>query len=789
MKVRNETDQAIAFLKSFIQKVFGLKYVYIAAIVLFVGVAYIYNKYSPKVYELNSTIGPLKDTRSSALASNDMFRGGGYSSSSAGRELEAAVNSLSSFALVSKTVNDLNLEIGYFSASKSFFRQYTEIYLQSPFIVNLDKSHIQAIGTKFNVSILSNTAFRITASTKEALLYNYIDNEIIADEVAINFDTICKFNETITNKYFKFTIVPHQSFFPSSLAENNFLFELYHPESLAKAYMKSLSVEPVSWLASIIEVKFSSTNLQKSLNFLNSYISSFLEDNLEKKNKIARNTINFIDSQISGMSDSLVKSESNLRNFRSDNQVMDLSYQGQQIYSQMAQVEIERTNLELQRRYYNYVLNYFKTNQDVSGVTPPTSANITDPLLNKLITDLFTLNSEKSAIANDGEKNLFSAQLDTKIKAQVQSIIDNVSNNLNTLNLTINELNYKSEKLTRDMSNLPRKEMNMVNIQRDFDRNNSIYTYLLQKKAESAISLSSNYPDFEVIEPAREVTSEVIRPKKMFNYVIALFLALLFPTMFIFVTDFMSDKIGSIYDIETIIDKSVFGTIYSSTKKSEAVVAESPGSAIAESFRNLRSSLFLKMKAAGPKVILITSSQPQDGKSFISFNLSASIASVGFNTVVLDCDLRRPVLHDKFKIENNKGISNYMIKKATAGEITHATFVENLSFIPAGPILTNPSELIEAGALEELIADLKTKFDYIIMDTPPLGLVSDSIQLMKYASQILIVSRLNATRKEILTNAIASLETNNIENYEIVVNGQNLDKGPYSGYKGYYHKD
>jgi len=188
-------------------------------------------------------------------------------------------------------------------------------------------------------------------------------------------------------------------------------------------------------------------------------------------------------------------------------------------------------------------------------------------------------------------------------------------------------------------------------------------------------------------------------------------------------------------------------------------------------------------------VILLTSSQPQDGKSFISFNLSASIASVGFKTVLLDCDLRRPVMQDKFKIENSKGLSEYMIKKATADEIINETFVENLSFIPAGPILTNPSELIGAGALDELIAYLKTKFDYIIIDTPPLGLVADSIQLMRYASQIIVVGRLNYTRKEILSNAIDTLESNKIENYELVLNGQNLEKSPYSGYKSYYHKD
>jgi tyrosine-protein kinase Etk/Wzc len=789
MKQRTENDQTIAFIKFFFQKIYSFRYVYISAIVLFLGLAFIYNKYAPKVYELNSTIGPLKDTRTSVLESNDMFRPG-YTTSSSGRDLETAINSLSSFDLASKTVEDLNLEIGYFEGSRKLFRTFTEVYLQSPFIVKVDKSHMQTIGVKFYVTILSNTSFRITASGKDAVLYNYSDNYMVSGKQSIDYDTICKFNTPIKNKRFNFTIVTNPDFFEGAKSGTEYYFELYHPEELAKAYLKSLSVEPVSWIASIIKIRFASTNLQKSLNFLNTYVNSFISENLAKKNKMALNTINYIDSQISGMSDSLSKSESSLRNYRSDNQVMDLSYQGQQIYSQISAIETQRTTLESQSRYYNYVLNYFKTNTDVSGVTPPSSVDINDPTLNKMFTDMYSLYTEKSSISSNTEKNLFAAQMETKIKVQKLAIIDNITNALNTLNINLNELNYKSEKLSRDMSNLPKKEMNMVNVQRKFDLNNSIYTYLLQKRAESQITLSSNYPDYEVLEPAREITSEVVKPKSLFNFLIAIILGLLLPTIFILIKNFINDNISSVYDLEHIINRSAFGIIYANSKNMEAVVVESPGSAIAESFRNLRSSLFLKFKADNQsKVVLLTSSQPQDGKSFVSFNLSASIASVGFRTVILDCDLRRPVLHGKFNIENNKGLSNYMIKESTADEIIKETSVENLFFIPAGPILSNPSELIGAGALDGLIEYLKTKFDYIIIDTPPLGLVADAIQLMKYASQILVVCRLNTTKKEILTNAIDSLDSNNITNYEIVVNDQNLDKSPYSSYRDYYHKD
>jgi tyrosine-protein kinase Etk/Wzc len=788
MKMNNDSDSSLAFIKLFLEKVFALKYIYLGCIVFLVVFAYLINKYSPKQYELNSTIGPVKENRSSVLSSNDMFRG--LSAYNSGKNVEDAINSLNSFSLISTTVSNMNFEVGYFMEKNSLFRQTSEFYLNSPFNVIIDKSHIQPINTKFYITILNDSTFRLSSTNKKAMLYNYIDNIIVNKEVPFNIDTISKFNKIISGRNYRFSISYKKELLPAKSNQKDlFYFELYHIEELAKFYLKNLKIEPVSILASIINIKFTGKNIDKSIGFLNTYVNFFLEEDLAKKNKIAVNTINFIDSQIYEISDSLTISESKLKNFRAVNQVTtDLSFQGQRIYGQIEQIQTERTNLEVQSRYYNYVLNYFKTNQDVSGVVPPVSANITDPIMNKLITDLYALNAERSSIIsnNNNEKNLFITQVDNKIKNQKQAIVENVTNSLNTINLTLNELNYRSDKLSKEISNLPKTEMNMVNIQRKFNLNDAIFTYLLQKRSEAAISRASNYPDYEILEPARAITSEIVKPKTILNYILALFLGLLFPTMFLFIKELLNDKISSVYDIEHIIDRSIFGIIFNNPKKYEAVVTESPRSAISESFRNLRSSLFLKLKSEKSKVVLVTSSQPQEGKSFVSFNLAASIASVGYKTVIVDCDLRRPVLHIKFNIDNTLGISNFMVKKSNEEEIIHRTSEENLFFISAGPILPNPSELIDSGVLDNLFIFLKSKFEFVIIDTPPVGLVADSIQLMQYSNQILIVSRNNSTKKAFLLNTINSLNAHKIDNYEVILNDLVLEKSAYSVYSKYY---
>jgi capsular exopolysaccharide synthesis family protein len=266
----------------------------------------------------------------------------------------------------------------------------------------------------------------------------------------------------------------------------------------------------------------------------------------------------------------------------------------------------------------------------------------------------------------------------------------------------------------------------------------------------------------------------------------AFFLALMVPTAFIILKNFFNEKITGISDVEQLLGKSILSVIYTNSYQNEAVVNDSPGSSIAESFRNLRSSLFLRFKSEKVKVILITSSQPQDGKSFISFNLASSIASVGYKTIIIDCDLRRPTLHMKFKEANNSGLSTYMIDHTPKEDIIHKTFIKNLSFIPAGPVLPNSSELIEAGALDDLINLLKKEFEYIIIDTTPSGLVADAALMIKYSNINLLVCRNNFTRKDVFNDVLNLLKTNRVDNFDVIYNDLNIKESRYGRYNNYY---
>ncbi len=784
----NDSTSEAFNVKEFFLTAFSYKYLYLASFIICMTAAFFINKFSPTVTEVSSIIGPVMDKRSSLLESGGLFRGGESFADS--RNLQNDLNSLISFSLVSSTLSKLNLEIGYFIESKKLFGQVKQLYPSAPYTVIIDKSHIQPIYARIYIEILDDNSFRLRAYQKDVSMYNYVDNQIVSEHKLLETDTICKFNETITNTWFKFSVSLNKDVYEAMPKEDNRNFvEFYHLDYLSQQYLKKLVAQPVSIKSSLIKISFQGKNQNLTIDFLNKYLQAYLDDNLSKKNNFAVSTINFIESQLSEISDSLLISESKLKDYRSANQVMDLSYQGRQALEQMTKIESERASLQVQERYYNYILDYFNKNQDIAGLAPPSSANVVDPIMNQLIMELLALNTQKSSISsNNAEKNLFIGQIENKIKLQKQAIIENVTNNLNTLNLTQNELNYRAEKLSRDISKLPRTELNMVSMQRKFNLSDALYTFLLQKRSEAAITMASNYPDYEVLEPAREISSVIVSPKTLFNLMIAIFIALMIPTAFVILKSFFNEKITRPFELEHLFNRPALSVIYSNPYKTEAVVSEMPGSSVAESFRNLRSSLFLRFKDEPLKVLMITSSQPQDGKSFISFNLAASIASVGYKSIIIDCDLRRPTLHEKFKMDNSIGLSTYMIHQSTIDDIIMKTDVPNLSFIPSGPILPGSAELIESGSLDVLMDYLKDKYQYIIIDTTPAGLVADASLMMKYSSINLLVCRNNHTRKDVFRDVLNILNINKIKNFDIIFNDLSIKKSRYGRYNHYYKK-
>jgi uncharacterized protein involved in exopolysaccharide biosynthesis len=532
MSIKTKRSDEAFNIKDFILLAVNYKYYFLVSIIVFLSLAYVYNNFVPTIYQVNSIIGPVENRRSTLLELNDHYNGTGNQGQSI--NIENDMNSLKSFSLVSETIKELGLEISYYKQPLNFLSSPSlnhissphQVYSNNEYTINIDKSHPQAINTRFHIDIIDQNKFWLSVSDDKVSIYNYLDNRVISNNNIIEFDTTFNFNQTIVSPYFKFSVSLNKEFYKESHRNGDDVtfFQFNHLDIITRRYLGQLVIEPVSLRSTLINVNLQGKNINLTVDFLNHYLQAFLNNNLSKKNNIAYNTVNFIDSQLNEISDSLVKSESKLRDYRAVNQVTDLTYQGQQAITQLTEVENDISTLKVQEKYYMYILDYFKENQDIAGLAPPSAANVIDPIMNSMVLELLELNAEKSTIlSNKAEKSLFLGQIENKIKLQKKSIIENIKNNLNAMELNMNELNYRLNKLSREISRLPKTELNMVSMQRQFNITDAMYTFLLQKRSEAAISMASNIPDYEILEPARHVTSSIISPKSTLNYLLSIF--------------------------------------------------------------------------------------------------------------------------------------------------------------------------------------------------------------------------------------------------------------------------
>jgi len=470
---------------------------------------------------------------------------------------------------------------------------------------------------------------------------------------------------------------------------------------------------------------------------------------------------------------------------------MDLSFQGQQLFERMNQFENERAQIIIRQKYYNYIEKYFDENSDVSELIAPSAMEIQDPVLGDLIGQMLNLNSQRLNYLEINPKNLFIKDLDIQIANLETTILENIKYNYNKLEITKQDIDSRIAKLNSQLNILPRTERELIGMEREFNLNDAIYTFLLQKRAEAQIARASNTPDYELIDRAMYFGAGLVSPNTKMNYMIAIFLGLFLPFSIILVRDFLNNKISEIKEVESISDLPIIGQVFHNTTKSNAIIRDYPKSPLADSFRSVRTNLQFFSKGVDRMVILITSSTSGEGKSFCSMNLASVYALLGKKTLLLGFDLRRPALFEDLNLNNDIGITSYLINNSKINDIIQQTGIENLDFIPAGPVPPNPVELIASEKTKYFFSELKNKYEYIIIDSAPVGAVTDSFLLFNYADINVYTVRHNKTIKEALANNLRNIERKNIKNVSLLINDVKLKKNSY-GYtyqSQYYSKD
>lgn len=763
--------------KELVFKLLRYKHWFVISVVFFLGATYLFNKLATTQYR-NQTILLLKENeKNSFMDSQDIMQGFGLFGGNQNIENELGV--LQSFTLINDAITQLNLEVTIFEEDYTFgdmlkydyFKSDKEIYGSPPIQVSIDKSSLQPIELPIHFKILNDKEIMIETFGINIPMYSYLEDDVMFLADTVRIKGTYKFGEEIKGKYFNFRVhlLDKQAVARSRSQKTYFVFN--NINLLTLQYQSSISAINTSKTSSLVVITMSGDNKYKISDFLNTLSNAYLERNLEKKNRIAINTVKFIDSQISEVSDSLTFAESKLQNFRTSNRVMDLSFQGQKSYEKMNELESQRAVLIMQKKYYDYIRDYFEANRDMSDLIAPSSMDVQDPLLNQLITNLMTLNAERTNLLNRGNtKNLFLNKIEVEIANLKKTIMESISNNAATTNIAIQDIENRSAKIANEMSRLPTTERQLFGIERKFKLNDAIYTFLLQKRSEAQIARASNAPDYEVVDPARHVTTSIIYPKKSLNYIIAVLGGLFLPFVIILLGDFLNMKISSKKEIESATTFPIIGHVFHNDTKNKLVITESANSPISESFRSIRTNLQFYSKGIEKQVILVTSSYSGEGKSFVSQNLASVFALFGKKTLLIGFDLRRPKLYQDFNLSNKMGMSTALINKAGIADIIQSTHIQNLDYISAGPVPPNPLELIASEITDQVFIDLKKIYDYIIIDSPPVGVVSDAYLLMKYSDVNLYVVRQDFTHKEAFSNNTKHMQQKNIPHVSIVIN-------------------
>ena len=581
-------------------------------------------------------------------------------------------------------------------------------------------------------------------------------------------DTVLSFGQIIRLSNGSFSISPQPELEDVYISGQKIFIRFYTKERLTESYQNRLDVENATRDGSIIRLSLQGTNRIKDVLFLDKLADVYINNNLDKKNHEAKRVIEFIDAQLVDVSESLMVTETELQDFRSKNMIMDISAQAEQIITQAVVLENEKARLNLERNYFSYLKDFLSNEDNEKAPVSPASMGIGDPLLANLMQELAGLQAEYFS-NSVGERNPMQSQLELRIRNTKQSIDQTLEGLMLANQMALDENNEQINRLNADASGLPIKERKLLGFERKFNLNNVLYTFLMQRRAEAQIQAASNAPDNEMIDPARAMGP--VSPIGKLVYIFAFALAIGIPTLLVLLKEIINNKITCEEDLKMITKLPVVAHFPHSRLNYNTVVLTEPSSRISEAFRSLRTRLEFFIKENDCPTLLVTSSISGEGKTFTAINLASAYSLAEKKTLLIGFDLRRPTLSKSFKLNSDDaGLTNYLIGKRSLDDVIHKTDFDNLYVIPSGPIPPNPGELSSLAKVKEMFEILKTKFDYIIVDSPPIGVVSDIYSVASIADAVLMMVRHDYSKKNVLSAALEEVQGNGIEHLSLLVN-------------------
>lgn len=763
MNVKNEDHDTEINVRDFIDKYTYYWRWFLTSLFLALGLAFTYLRYANSIYEVSAAILINEDQSSGLNTELSAFQDIGLIAGPK-TSIINEIGVLKSKTLMRKVVEDLNLNITYFHKRNL---KNIELYKNTaPFKMNfVDTDSSQ---------ILIDTSFIVAPKSKKNYVLKSVDREILGTH---------NYGENVSLSFGLINVLPNELY--KDNFEDEIVVKITPAEELANAYLKSLEIEPETKKSSILLITLNDPVQQRAIDIINTLILQYNQNAIDYKGMLTQNTDKFVNERIIDISQDLGEIDEKIEEYKVKNQLTDIGKEAGLDLEDNSRLEKEVFDLNSKLKMIDYLTNYLNNNRNE---LIPVNLGINDQSSLSYIEMYNKLLLEKNRIMKgSGKLNPVVINLDEQLEGLRKNILQSLDNIKSSLTFSLNEAEAQAGLINAKRYVAPKQEREFQDIKRTQQIVESLYLYLLQKREENAISLGVPIPSAQIIDKASG-SREPVSPKKVLVYPLALFLGFLIPLIFISVISLIDNKIHTADELIKLVNVPILGDIPQSKNKKEMVVDENQNHSVAEAFRLIRTNLsfMISKKTDLANTILITSTIGGEGKTFVSLNLSSVLSSTNNNVLLIEADLRKPKLKKYAKLDSKKGLTHYLADNSLKpADIIEKLENSNVDTIIAGEIPPNPSNLLMSQRMAELINYAKNQYDYIIIDTPPSKLVTDTLILSSYADLIVYVVRANYLDKRLLKSMRTLLQKDRTQNIGMLLNGTDEKKSGYGYSYGY----
>jgi len=718
--------------------------------------AYLYIRYTKPMYESYSDL--KLEVKSEAISLGLSRFQDNYNINNMSGEIEL----INSRLFFNKVIDAVDINLQYFTHGKILD---DEKYKHSPFKVDYLLEDPSFYHKPFNVLFLGNNQFKL----------EYADGE---NTISNNYE----FGQVISKDGFRFQIYK-TPYFSEELMEERFYFVINTHESLIDYFEENITVEPLNLNANSIRISFKDHNKYKAFDLVNAIDTLYLNYTSQEKNQANESRIDYLNEQLSETAKILEEFEDYFENFTIDNKTVDLDQDVKTTLGFINSLDSQRFELRARITHVEKLEEQIIT-EELENINIKRNYIPADLVRKLEVLDRLHFEYEQLGLAY--KENTYAFERKTQ---ELNLVRGNMVTGLNQykLNLyeSLTEVNNRKGDLETRLRALPSKGTEYNKAKRFYALYEEMYMSLMQSKNEFEIALAGTVPDFKILSSA-SLTDTPIAPNKLIVYGTGIISSLILSFLFLGISYLVNDQITSVNEVENLTSAPIVGTLpsYRNNDIDKGTVVQSrPRSAVSEAFRSIRTNIEFILPGQKKKVISVSSAVSGEGKTFISLNLGAVIALSGQKVLILDLDLRKPRIHKYFNNENtSKGISTMLINKHEVHECIVKTDLQDLHYIPSGPLPPNPSELLLSERFHEIIVKLQDEYDTIILDTPPIGLVTDAVMVMRSTDLKLFVVRADYSRRPYLKIVNRLININKFKNIGVVVNALKGQGGYGYGY-------